>query len=178
MEEKIYPMLPTAPQDESGSNYRLQKISEIEQKLQDEIQSHRRTLKKYKKVLTAFHIVDGGLGCVDVASTAASLGLLASGIGSILALPMQAVALASGALGVGGMICQRRLSLKAKKHDEIRILAGSKLNTVSMKVAKAFDDGRISDEEFRTIVNELDQYNKLKEEITTKTYESILYILY
>ena len=55
--------------------------------------------------------------------------------------------------------------MKAKKHDEIRILAKSKLNTVADHASSALMDGRISDEEFRLIIDELKKYGQLKAEI-------------
>ena len=55
--------------------------------------------------------------------------------------------------------------MKAKKHDEMRILAKSKLNTVADHVSSAFMDGRISDEEIRLIIDEVNKYGQLKAEI-------------
>ena len=52
----------------------------------------------------------------------------------------------------------RRLATKAKKHDEIRVLANSKLNTVADHVSTALKDGEISDREFRLVLDELAKY--------------------
>ena len=70
-----------------------------------------------------------------------------------------------GLLGVAGKFVSRRLSVKAKKHDEIMILAGSKLNSISAHVSRALTDGQITDDEFRTVVDEAHKYTQLKAEI-------------
>ena len=65
----------------------------------------------------------------------ASAGLTASGVWllkTIIAAPvaigLQAGAIACGVLGAGGRFICRRLEVKARKHDQIRVLAVSKLN--------------------------------------------------
>ena len=59
----------------------------------------------------------------------------------------------------------RKLQAKAKKHNQFRVLADSKLNTNSDHISAALADGKISDEEFRLILSEVDKYNQMKEEI-------------
>ena len=81
-----------------------------------------------------------------------------------------------GVLGVTGKFVGRRLSLKAKKHDEIRVLAESKLNTIRDHVSSALIDGRISDEQFRLIIDEVCKYDRMKAEIRTgakKAYAAV-----
>lgn len=78
---------------------------------------------------------------------------------------LEIAALACGVLGVAGKFVGRRLAVKARKHDEIRVLAESKLNTITDHVSGALMDGRISDEEFRLIVDEVSKYNQMKAEI-------------
>ena len=64
-----------------------------------------------------------------------------------------------------GKFIGRRLAVKAKKHDGIRVLAESKLNTIADHVSRALMDGQISDQEFRLITDEVEKYSKLKSEI-------------
>ena len=56
-------------------------------------------------------------------------------------------------------------AVKAKKHDGIRLLAESKLNTIIDLVSRALMDGHISDHEFHLITVEVAKYTKLKAEI-------------
>ena len=54
---------------------------------------------------------------------------------------------------------------KSKKHDEIRVLAESKLNSSADRISIALNDDKISDEEFHLVLSEIDKYNQMKEEI-------------
>ena len=61
-----------------------------------------------------------------------------------------------------------RLLKQIKKHDEIRVLAESKLNTIGSHVSKAIEDGLISQKEFVLISEEKAKYSEMKENIRTK----------
>ena len=54
---------------------------------------------------------------------------------------------------------------KARKHDQIRVLAVSKLNTIADRISTALTDDKISKGEFRLILFELDKYDQMKAEI-------------
>ena len=102
----------------------------------------------------------------------AGAGLAASGVGvltMIIAAPvtvgLQARAIACGLLGAGGRLICRRLEAKAKKHDQIRVLAISKLNSIADRFSTALTDDKISKEEFRLILSEVDKYDQMKAEI-------------
>ena len=56
---------------------------------------------------------------------------------------------------------------KKKKHDKILVLAKSKLNSIESLVSQALIDMEISHEEFITILNEKEKYEKIKEDIRT-----------
>ena len=54
---------------------------------------------------------------------------------------------------------------KKKKHDNILMLAKSKLNSTEILVSKALNDMDISHEEFTIILNEKDKYDRMKYKI-------------
>ena len=54
---------------------------------------------------------------------------------------------------------------KKKKHNKIVVLAKSKLNSIETLISQALIDLEISHEEFKTIVNEKEKYEKMKEGI-------------
>ena len=56
-----------------------------------------------------------------------------------------------------------------EKHDQMLVLAKSKLNSIETLVSQVLIDMEISHEEFITILNEKDKYEKMKEDIRTKT---------
>ena len=109
-----------------------------------------------------------------------SVGLAASGVGllsTIIAVPvtlgLQAGAIVCGLLGAGGKLVGGRLQAKARKHDLIRGLAKSKLNTMADRISVALNDDKITEEEFRLILSEVDKYNQMKAEIRGRQKRSL-----
>jgi hypothetical protein len=112
------PLYPTLSTDD-GQNYRLQKISELEQLLIHERDVRASLFKKYKR---GINIVDA----IDTTLIAASLGMGTTGLILIpLMLPLEITAGVFGLIGIAGRFISRRLQSKAKKHDEITIIAES-----------------------------------------------------
>ena len=64
---------------------------------------------------------------------------------------------------------KKKFDFKAKKHDKIKILANSKLDTISGIVSKAIEDSRVSHQEYQLIIKEVEHYQKIEEEICTKS---------
>ena len=54
---------------------------------------------------------------------------------------------------------------KKKKHDKILMLAKSKLNSIETLISQALIDIEISHDEFITILNEKDKYEKMKDDL-------------
>ena len=54
---------------------------------------------------------------------------------------------------------------KKKRHNKIFMLAKSKLNNIQTLISRALIDLEISHEEFKTIVNEKEKHEKMKENI-------------
>jgi hypothetical protein len=73
-----------------------------------------------------------------------------------------------GLLGIAGRFISRRLQSKAKKHDEIKILAECKLNSMKDLISKALQDGQISEQEFKLILDDVAKYYKMKQNIRLK----------
>ena len=55
-----------------------------------------------------------------------------------------------------------RTRIKKKKHNKIGMLAKSKLNSIETLISQALIDLEISREEFKTIVNEKEKYEKIR----------------
>lgn len=158
---------PTAPNlypdlsNEDGQNYRLHKISEIEQKLINEKDTRRTLCKKYKR---AINITDG----IDSALISSSVVMAGVGIAFPFMLPLGIAAIVSGGLGVFVKLIRRRLQSKAKKHNAVETIAESKLNSITDLISKALSDGQISDNEFKMVLDELTKYNDLKDKTRLK----------
>ena len=57
---------------------------------------------------------------------------------------------------------------KEKKHDDIRLLAQSKLDSISETISQAIQDENVSPTEFHKILQETENYCKLKANIRTR----------
>jgi uncharacterized membrane protein len=156
----LYPELST----EDGQNYRLQKISEIEQTLIKERDTRQSLYKKYKR---SINITDG----VDTTLISGSVIMGGMGLAMPLMLPLEIAAIVCGVAGVCVKFIRRRLHAKAKKHDEIKMVAESKLNSVKDLISKALNDGQISEQEFKVVLDELDRYNDLKDKTQSRNAE-------
>ena len=65
------------------------------------------------------------------------------------------------------------LNTKVMKHESIKILAQSKLDSISGLVSKAVEDAHISDKEYHTILAEVENYRAFKKEIRTKSKKEV-----
>ena len=59
----------------------------------------------------------------------------------------------------------KQQEIKKKKHNEIVMLARSKLNSIKSKISEALINNEISHEDFMIIINEERNYRELKESI-------------
>ena len=147
--------------------FRLQEISRLRKHLEDEKDKRSQLYKKYRRGINAVDAVDTALISASMGMGIGGVGLLTTVIAAPVVLGLEIAALGCGLLGVAGKFISRWLSVKAKKHDEVRVLAESKLNTIADHVSRALTDGQISDEEFRLISDEAQKYTQMKAEIRT-----------
>ena len=144
--EKLYPQIPaTAPPDDES--YRLKKIDELEKFLRSEVESRDKLTKRFKRRATAATFSDTSLIAAITVLGGTSIGLVSTGIG----MPISIVLASNGLLlGLGSGVIHRTRRIfdsKAKKHDKIKTLAESKLDTISGIVSKAVEDSHISHQE-------------------------------
>ena len=153
----LYPPL------ESRETHRLQNVAEVRFRLEKERDFRTSMYKKYRR---GANVADGIDTAFSVTSLAASgVGLLSTIIAAPVAIGLQAGAIVCGLLGAGEKLVGRRLQAKARKHDLIPGLAESKLNTIADRISVALNDDKITEEEFRQILSEVDKYNQMKAEI-------------
>ena len=121
--------------------------------------------KKISKYIAAFDYTDKTLIVLSATNGAVSIIYL----NSIVRVP---VGIASASftivfyLTIG--ITKKLLEItrnKNKKHNEIVMLTKSKLNSIENLISPALIDFEISHEELKTIVNEKEKYEKMKENI-------------
>ena len=98
---------------------------------------------------------------------------MSSGVGSPVALGLGIGGIVAGAFSLIGNIVVRKTTIRAEKHLKIKTLASSKLDTIASHVSKALTDDFVSDKEFRLIMEELNKYKAMKEEIQKNTKKKL-----
>ena len=185
MKEKIYPELtttreqPTAPNvinhssDDRGHSYRLNIIREIQAFLEKEIKDRETLSKKYFRGAKIVNTIDNTLITITIGAEGAGAVLLATGVGSPFALALGISGVVTGAVSLIGNIFSKKATTKAEKHLKIKTLAVAKLDTIATHISKAMMDNFISDEEFKLIMEEMDKYKALKEDIRNNTKKKL-----
>ena len=185
MKEKIYPELstireqPTAPNvinggsDDRGHSYRLNIIREIQAFLEGEIKNREAISKKYFRMAKVVNTVDNALITITIGAEGTGAVLLATGVGSPFALALGITGVVTGAVSLFGNIFNKKATTKAEKHLKIKTFATAKLDTIATHISKAMMDNFISDEEFKLIMEEMDKYKALKEEVRSKTKKKL-----
>ena len=170
--EKIYPIIePTAPvsDQEDSQSYRLKKIDEAERLLRAETETRDKLAKQCKRRANATVISDTSVITAITAIEVASIATLTTGFG----LPVSIVLASTGLLlGLGSAIIhksQKIFESKAKKHEKIKTLAESKLDSISSLVSKAIENANISHEEYQFILKEIEHYREMKQQIRKKS---------
>ena len=106
-----------------------------------------------------------------------SIAAIASGICLPVGISLSATSML---LSLATTITRKTISIfnsKEKKHDDIRLLAQSKLESISGTISQAIQDENVSPTEFHKILQETENYRKLKADIrkradkTSKTFK-------
>jgi len=166
-------VMKTDPVDKTAHVYRLAKIIGIQKEIERERDKRAGLNEKYRKGVRFINVVDGISDLVVLGSSASAIAVLSTIVAAPIAVALQVVAVGAGVFSMVGRVVNRKLTLKAEKHGQIKTLAEAKLNTISDYVSKALEDDYISDEEYSLILNELVKFNEMKEEIRSKTKVSI-----
>ena len=148
---KIYPDLnPTAPQE--PQTYRLKKLTKIEAYLLDEIEVRKRLAKKMKQFNTITGIVDTRLITSTVITGGISIAAFASGAGLPVSIALSGTSLLLSLATVITRKSFKTFTLKQEKHDSIKLLAQSKLDSRTNTISQSMQDGDISPTEFHKVL--------------------------
>ena len=174
MKENIYPKLPPAPPiEDQGQGYRLQKINEIQAFLEKEVATREALSKKYFRAARIVENVDTVLIAITIGGGAGGVALLSTVIAAPTVIAIEGVALFTGFLSIIGKYSVKKTTSKAEKHEKIKTIASAKLDTITSHVSKALSDNKVTDEEFWLILEELEKYKVMKEEVRAKTKKKI-----
>ena len=170
VKENLYPRLPTAPPiDDQGQGYRLQKIKEIQAFLEKEVTNRDALSKKYFRMARIVDNVDTDLIAKTLGGGAGCVALLTTIVAALIVVAIEGVSLFTGLLSIKGKYDVKKTTSKAEKHEKIKMIASTKLNTIALHISKALSDNKVTDEEFQMILEELEKYKVMKEEVRSKT---------
>ena len=152
MDFKIYPKLPTAPEDSSeqekfNSNLVNSELQELI-KLKDKFSTK---YKKYNKILDRLMLLNAGSSAVTIGSGISSIAAAASIIGIPISAGLGGVALA-GSISTGFSTAlvkkyQRKLDKVMKLYD----IVTSTIAVFEVSISKALNDGQIDFNEFHIL---------------------------
>ena len=185
MKEKLYPTLPnrrenpTAPDvemnhlDDGGHSYRLKVISDVQKFLEEEITKRDAFSKKYFRIARITSNVDNVLITITLRAGFTGTALLATVVAAPVVLGLEIGAAATGFISLLGNIVVKKTTIKAEKHLKISMLTKAKLDTIATHISGALMNNKISDDEFKLIMEELNKYKAMKEEIRSNTKKRI-----
>ena len=118
--------------------------------------------KKIKQLNTITTIVDTGLITSTVITGETSIAAFVSGVGLSVGIALSGTSLLFSLPAFITQKPSKTCTVKQKKHDAIKLLAQSKLDSVANIVSQSMQDGDISSNEFHKVLEEAEKYRKLK----------------
>ena len=147
------------------TKFRLSEIIGIENYFYQGINERKSYIRKLNKYITVFEYINKILIFLSATSGGVSIISVISIVGVPVGIASASFTLIfSIAKGIIKILLKTTRN-KKKKHDNILMLAKSKLNSTEILVSKALNDMDISHEEFTIILNEKDKYDRMKYKI-------------
>ena len=166
---KVYPEISEPPPDPSPvQTFRLSTISQMQKDLEQELGNYSRTKRKYSSAFNAISHVNTGTGLLGGILSGTSVGLLATGVGSIAAIPLGGVSAFLGICTLAAGVLNKKIDRKLQKHTAMVQLITAKLCSFRLIISKALQDSSISDEEFNRLQSDYDDYKRQKFELQKK----------
>ena len=147
------------------TKFRISEIIGIENYFYQVINETETYIKKLNKYITIFEYIDKILNILSARSgevwIISSINIVGVPVGIESGSFTLIFSIAKGIIKILLKITKN----KKKKHDNILMLAKSKLNSIEKLISKVLNDMEISHEEFTTILNEKNKYDKMKYKI-------------
>ena len=117
--------------------------------------------------------MDTGLITSTVITGGISIAAFASDVGLPVGIALRGTSLI---LSLASVITQKSfktVTVKQEKHNSIKLLAQSKLDSIANIISQAMQDGDISPTEFHKVLQEVEKYRKLKADIRNQAKAKI-----
>ena len=140
-------------------------MSESEAYFLNEIEVRDQIAKKMKRFNTITGIVDTGLITSMLITEGISIAAFASGVGLPVGIALRGTSLL---LSLATAITRKSFKIftvKREKHDAIKLVAQSTLDSMANIISQEMQDGNISPTEFLKALQEVEKYRKLKADI-------------
>ena len=137
-------------------------MPEIEAFFLDEIEARERIAKKMKRFNMIAGIVDTGLITSTVITGEISTAAFAIGVGLPVGIALSGTSLLFSPTTAITQKFLKIFTVKQEKHDAIKLLAQSKLDSIANIISQAMQHGDISPTEFHKVLQEVEKYRKLK----------------
>ena len=144
------------------TKFRLSKIIGIESYFYQEINERESYIKKLKKYITIFDYLDKILIVLSKTSGGISIISFTTIVGAPVEIASANFTLFFSISKVLIKILLKKTRNKKRKHNNIFILAKSKLNIVETLISQVLNDMEISHKEFITILKEKFKYESMK----------------
>ena len=125
--------------------------------------------KKMKRFNAITGIVDTGLITSTVITGGISIAAFASGVGLPVGIASSGTSLILSFATAITQTSFKTFTVKQEKHDAVKLLAESKLDSIANIILQAMQDGDISPTEFHKVLQEVEKYRKLKANIRIRT---------
>ena len=125
-----------------------------------------------KKNFRAARIVDNVdtvLITITLGGGAGGIGLLSTVVAAPVVIVIEGEAIFTGRLSIIGKYSVKKSTSKAEKHEKIKKIASTNLYTIASHISKGLSDNKLTDEEFQLILEELEKFKVIKEEVRSKT---------
>ena len=182
----LYPELPESERSEEtessgasdqGVQFRLNKISEIRDFLENEVDQRDKLRRKYKTLWNVFYNTAQVSGVVALGSGGGAIGNMATGVGAVVSIPLGGVAIIGSVLSGVCVALGKATMKKVEKHESVKRTAESSLNTVNDLVSRALEDGIVSNEDFHHILREMENYRGHKAGIKHRTRADLIELI-
>ena len=120
--------------------------------------------------------MDTGLITSTVITGGISIAAFASGVGLSVGIALSGTSLL---LSLATVITQKSFktfTVKQRKHDSIKLLAQSKLDSIASIISRTMQDGDISSIESHEVLQEVETYHKIKADIRNQAKAKIKHI--
>ena len=139
-------------------------MSEIEVYFLNKIENREQIVKKVERFSRIRGIVETGLTTSTVITGGISIAPFASGVGLPVGIALSGTSLLSLATAITRKSF-KIFTVKQEKHNAIKLLAKSKLDSMANIISQRMQNRDISPIEFHKVLQEVEKYLKLKADI-------------